>query len=164
MLSGHHVAKGGNPNSTSGDDFVPILFDDSPTADSWFDDTRGDVASCIVPQQMRLEVLFTQSGSSAAPVSRVCGARVRWSYSRWQWTCAGQKACASIQRFPVSMAVEYVQLPVRWHFQNTSRSNIVRPKHFFLLVKCRVLFSVCPLTAQPINSILMTRFTLHKRN
>jgi hypothetical protein len=142
LISANYISKGGSLNATSGDEFVSIIFEEK-NFEGTFDDRSGDLAECIVPHQMHVEVMYTRSSKRSSDqfsIYRVCGARVKWSYSRWSWMCRGQKSCGSVQRFPISMFVEHFEVPVNWHYQNTSRS--VGISEFLWLLNFLNFFSI----------------------
>ena len=123
LISGNYVAKGGSLNLTSSDEFIPIIFDER-NFEGRFEDRVGDVVHCSVPHQMQVEVMYTRSSrrsSDSLAIFRICGVRVKWSFTRWTWMCRDQKNCDTIQRFPLSMAVDHFEVPIDWHYQNTSR-------------------------------------------
>ena len=59
LIGGDFIAKGGNLNVSSSDEFVGIVFDDD-VADVSFNDSVGDVVQCSVPHRMHVDVMYTR--------------------------------------------------------------------------------------------------------
>lgn len=84
----------------------------------------GIVHQCFVPHHMHVEIMYTRSSkrnSDKFGIYRVCGAKVSWTFDRWSWSCLNPQACRQSQLYPLTMSVEQFEVPVVWHYQNTSK-------------------------------------------
>jgi len=119
MLNSTLVAKHGSLNFTNPTSFIPVIYENA-TLDE-LQRTKSPLTSCQVPSSARITILYTLS----AGISTVNGVRVRPQYEEWSWTCKmsirGKKSCQKIQRFQLRTEVEFVEIPVIWHHQNTTR-------------------------------------------
>ena len=59
LITGDLIAKGGHLNTSSADEFAPIIFDDQ-NIDISFNDSVGDVVHCTVPWRMHVDIMYTR--------------------------------------------------------------------------------------------------------
>ena len=81
------MAKGGSLNTSTDEQFVQVIFDEA-NFEQDFKDRYGDVSTCSVPHQMKVEVMYTRSSrtsSDSFSIFRVCGVRVKWTFAQWTW-------------------------------------------------------------------------------
>eukprot|EP00090_Calanus_glacialis_P017441 TRINITY_DN27160_c0_g1_i1.p1 TRINITY_DN27160_c0_g1~~TRINITY_DN27160_c0_g1_i1.p1 ORF type:complete len:534 (+),score=142.64 TRINITY_DN27160_c0_g1_i1:3-1604(+) len=119
MLSSSLIAKDGTLNFTNPSSFIPVIYENE--ALDQFDRTDSPLTSCFVPSSSRVTVLFTHSEG----INTLNGIRVSPQYQEWFWTCKmstrGQKNCQKIQKFQIRTEVEFLEIPVVWHHENTTR-------------------------------------------
>ena len=113
------VGKYGNLNFTNPANFIPIIYENITLKN--LSKTISPLTTCRVPSSVRVTVLYTQSAS----INTINGIKVSSQLEDWIWKCKmnirGQKSCKKIQKFQVRTEVEFLEIPVVWHHQNTTR-------------------------------------------
>lgn len=106
------ISKGGSLKNES---FVSIIFEDfsanQPTNQSF----------CAVPSHVHMEVTFSNSSS----IYRINGVKVNYLAETWSWICP-KRPCGSTRKFQLQSSVQFIEVPVVWHHQNTSKFWILQ--------------------------------------
>ena len=124
--SDNSLAKGGNPNITDINDFVSFIMDEE---DDFFDNTTDDsnslnIPTCKVPSFLQLKITYSKAKVlSRDPIYRINAARLHYHQRNWFWICKEdfKEACTRFQNFEIKMMIAFEEIPLIWHYQNTSR-------------------------------------------
>lgn len=109
------------------DDFVPIIFEDFSTK-SHHNETTPFLQCDNVPSHLHVEVMYT---NSSLGIYRINGFKVNYFPEKWRWNCHNLKrSCGSeTYEFQLKSTIQYIQVPVVWHYQNTSKFWILQNLH-----------------------------------
>lgn len=118
LIRSQFVARGGNVNWTSETDFVPIIYDD----DERYVTINSTFPQCWIPSVLSVEILFSNSNPRPLKrIDRINGVRVVPKYETWSWICYELDDCSGQQSFELSVSIQFGEIPLEWHLQNTSR-------------------------------------------
>eukprot|EP00094_Tigriopus_californicus_P001832 TCALIF_01768-PA protein Name:"Similar to Tctn2 Tectonic-2 (Rattus norvegicus)" AED:0.33 eAED:0.33 QI:0/0.66/0/0.75/0.66/0.25/4/0/648 len=118
LIKSQVVARGGNVNGMSESDFVPIIHDDDGT----YLKSNSTFPICWIPSVLSVEILFSNSNPKPLKrIDRINGVRVVPRYEMWSWVCSELDDCNGQKSFELSVGIQFGEIPLEWHLQNTSR-------------------------------------------
>ena len=63
--------------------------------------------------------------NSSTGIYRINGFKINYFPETWTWICLHHERCES-KKFQLKSSVQFIQVPVVWHFQNTSKFWILQ--------------------------------------
>jgi len=98
---------------------VPILFEDfSSRIKEEKNGTRNMHQECQVPSHLHVEVMYSNTTTG---IYRISGFKINYFPEKWSWICLHQHNSCETKKFQLKSSVQFIQVPVVWHFQNTSK-------------------------------------------
>ena len=110
-ISTFNISKGGDE-----EDYVPIIFEDLTQYL-----VHNSTQECTVPAELHIEVMYTNSSNG---MYRINGVKVNYLPEKWTWYCYTHKCIT--KQYQVLHKVQFIEIPLVWHHQNTSKFWILQ--------------------------------------
>lgn len=99
------------------EEFVPLIFEDHSNISQ-----PSNNISCLIPSRLHVEVMYSYSLN----IYRINGFKVSYLPEKWSWTC--RHRCDQFN-YELKSSVHFIEVPVVWHYQNTSKFWILQTLH-----------------------------------
>ena len=120
------IAKGAPASNPNDDDNFPITFEDFSTAMTNNSTESGAILFCSVPSHLHVEVTYSNTSS----LYRINGFKINYFPEKWTWIChSTNKHCEKTKKYQLKSTVQFIHIPVAWHYQNTSKFWILQNLH-----------------------------------
>ena len=116
------IAKGGDLSNNI-TDYVKIIHEDFSLKKQFMtpkEENNKIIAMCEVPSHLHVEIMY----SNTSNIYRISGVKVNYYPNKWTWICS-KKSCPS-KSYELKSSVQYIEVPVVWHYQNTSKFWILQ--------------------------------------
>ena len=110
-ISTLNISKGGDE-----EDYIPIIFEDL----TQYVANNQSIQECIVPAKLHMEVMYTNANG----IYRINGFKANYLPEKWTWYCYTTKCIT--KHYQVLHTVQFIEVPLVWHYQNTSKFWILQ--------------------------------------